>query len=65
MQFFGKLKQRYQACNNRSKTELFVSRTKLSYKKKFSEDVLAIEMKKAQIFINEQVYLGLSILEIS
>ena len=31
----------------------------------FSEDLLAIEMKKIKVKINEPVYLGLSILEIS
>ena len=31
----------------------------------FSEDLLAIEMKKTKVKINKPVYLGLSILEIS
>ena len=31
----------------------------------FLENVLAIEMKKIQIFMNKPVYSGLSILEIS
>ena len=31
----------------------------------FSENLLAIEMKKTQIFSNEPVYFGLSILKIS
>ena len=31
----------------------------------FSENLLAIEMKKAKVKINKPVYLGLSILEIS
>ena len=34
-------------------------------KKWFSEDLLAIEMKKVKVKINKSVYLGLSILEIS
>ena len=31
----------------------------------FSENILAIEMRKAQILMNKPVYLGLSILELS
>ena len=31
----------------------------------FTESLLAIEMKKTQIFMNKPVYLGLSILELS
>ena len=33
--------------------------------KLFTENLLAIEMKKTQIYINKSVYLGLSILELS
>ena len=33
--------------------------------KKISENLLAIEMKKTQIFMNKQVYLGLSMLILS
>ena len=33
--------------------------------KLFTENLLAIEMKKTQIFINRTVYLGQSILELS
>ena len=33
--------------------------------KSFTENPLAIEMKKTQIFMNKPVYLGLSILELS
>ena len=33
--------------------------------KLFRENLLAIEMKKTQIYINKPVYLGLSILELS
>ena len=33
--------------------------------KKFSDDLLIIEMKKTQILINKPIYLGLSILKIS
>ena len=46
--------------------ELFGIRTKLTHKTKFfPENVIAIEMKKTQIFMNKRVYLGLSILETS
>ena len=31
----------------------------------FSENLLAIEMRKTQLFMNKPVYLGLSILELS
>ena len=31
----------------------------------FTESLLAIEMRKTQIFLNKLVYLGLSILELS
>ena len=47
--FFGEtviLTERYWACNKPSKKKLFGTRTKLSYKFFFSENVLAIEMKK-------------------
>ena len=50
---------RNQACNNRSRKELFSIRTKLSYNKIISENLLAIEMKK-QILMNKPVCLGLS-----
>ena len=33
--------------------------------KRFSENLLAIEMKKAKVEINNPVYLGMSILDIS
>ena len=55
----------YQTCNNRSKKELFSVRIKLSYNKFFSQNLLAIEMKRTQILNNKPVYLGLLILEIS
>ena len=46
--------------------ELFVVRTKQqSYNKFFfSKDLLAIEMKKKQIYMNKHLYLSLSVLEI-
>ena len=42
-----------------------VSEPNYHTKKWFSEDTLAIEMKKIKEKMNEPVYLGLSILEIS
>ena len=41
----------------------FVSESSYDIKTFFSEYLLAIEIKKKQIFINKQVYLGISILE--
>ena len=51
--------QRCETCN---KKELLSVRTKLSYNKNaFSENLLAIKIKKIKIFMNEPVYLGLLI----
>ena len=50
-------------CNNRKKKKLFGVSTKLSYNKTFSENLLAIQMKKTQILMNKPVYSGLSILQ--
>ena len=44
--------------------DLFSIRTKLSRNIIFSENVLAIEIRKIQILMNKSVYLGLSILEL-
>ena len=57
--------QIYQTCNNSIKKKLFSIRTELSYNNFFSENLLAKEMKRTQIFMNKPVYLSLSILEIS
>ena len=57
--------QRYQICNNWKKKQLISIRTKLSYNKIFSENLLAVEMRKTQTIIIKPVYLGLSILELS
>ena len=58
--------QIYHVCNNRRKKELFSFRTKISYNKKiFLENLLTIEVKKTQIFMNKPVYLVLSILQMS
>ena len=51
--------QRHKTSNNRKNKKLFSVRIKLS------ENLLAIEMKKTQIFMNKPVYLDLSILELS
>ena len=58
-------KQRYQTGNNGKKKKLFDVRTKLSYNKIFSENSLAIEIKKTHILMNKPVCLGLSILVLS
>ena len=42
-----------------------VSKANYHSTKFFTENLLAIEIRKAQIFINKPVYLGLSILELS
>ena len=47
------------------RTNQLVSESKYHTKKWFSEDLLAIEMKKIKVKMNKTVYLGLSILEIS
>ena len=39
--------------------------SELSCKRFFSENLLAIEMEKTQVFMNKPVYLDISILEIS
>ena len=51
MQFFEKLWRmweiwRYQACKNQSKKKVFSVWTKLAYKKFFSDNLLAIDIKK-------------------
>ena len=51
--------------NNRKKKKLFGVGTKLSQHNFFTENLLVIEMRKAQIFMNKSVYLGQSILELS
>ena len=52
-------------CHNRKKKELFSIRTKLSCHKVFTENLLATEMKKKEIFMNKLVCLGLSIPELN
>ena len=42
-----------------------VSEPKYHATKPFSENLLAIKMRETQILINESIYLGLSIIEIS
>ena len=58
-------KHRHQTCNNRKKKKLFSFRTNLSSKKVFTENLLIIEMRKPQLFMNILVQLGLSILKLS
>ena len=43
---------------------LFGVKTKLSYNKKYPDNLLAIEITRTQILMNKPVYLGLSILRI-
>ena len=57
--------QIYQACNNGSKRELFSVRSKLSYNKGFSENLLAIEMERIRTHMSTLVYLAPTILKIS
>ena len=58
-------KQRYQTCHNRKKKKLSDVRTNYHTAKFFTENVLAIEMKKAEILMNKPANLVLSILELS
>ena len=51
--------------HQQNKKKLFGTRAKLSYNKFFSENLLALEMKKIKLFMNKPVYLGPWILEIS
>ena len=50
-------KSRYQACNKRSKKELFSVRAKLSYNKKFFQKIYELYKCKKQ---NKTVYLEIS-----
>ena len=56
--------KRHQTCNNRKKKYL-VSELNYHSTKFFTENLLAVEMRKTQIFMNKPVYLSLSILELS
>ena len=47
------------------KKKLFSIRTKLSYYKLFTENLLAVKMKNTQKTMNKPVYLGLSIIDLS
>ena len=47
------------------KRRKLISEPNYHTKKRFSENLLAIEMKKTKIKINKPVYLGMSILDIS
>ena len=48
---------RYKTCHNRKNKELFSVRTRLSYCKLFTENLLALEMKKMEILMNKPVCL--------
>ena len=58
-------KHRHQTCSNRKKKKLFSFRTNFSSQKVFTENLLIIEMRKPQLFMNISVQLGLSILKLS
>ena len=47
------------------KNNKFVSEPNYHTTKRFSENLLAIEMKKTKVKIDKPVYLGMSILDIS
>ena len=51
--------------HNHTHVKLFGISTKLSYYIFFTENLLAIEMKKAEILMNKPVHEGLFILELS
>ena len=50
-------------CNDRRKKKLNGIKTKLSFNKKFPDNLLAIEMKRTHILMKKPDHLGLSILE--
>ena len=56
--------QKHKTCNNRNANKFFSIRTKLSYNKVFTENLLKTEIIKTQILMNNLVYLGLSILDL-
>ena len=57
--------QSHETCNIRKKKKLFSARIKYHRTNFFPENLLAIEVRKSQIFMNKPAYLGLSILELS
>ena len=70
MPFFERL---WKMCKNRemlnlpqqNKEETLLAESNYHTTKFFTENLLAIEMKKTEILMNKPVYLGLSILELS
>ena len=64
MQFLEKHKDIKVVTTKRRKNYL-VSELNFYTTKLFTENLLAIEMKKTEILINKPVYLGLSLLELS
>ena len=57
--------QNHETCNIRKKKKLFSARIKVHRTNFSPENLLAIEVRKSQIFMNKPVYVGLSILELS
>ena len=57
--------QKHQTCNNRRKKKLFNVRNKLSYNKMVFRKFISDRNEYKKIKINKQVYLDLSILDIS
>ena len=57
--------QKYQTCKNCKNRNCLVSEPNLFTSKFFTEQLLAIEMKKPQIYMNKPAYLGFSILELN
>ena len=53
------------AVTNKARKNYLVSEPNYHTTKKFSENLLATEMRKTQILMKKPVYLGLSILELS
>ena len=47
------------------KRNILVSNPNYHTRKRFSENLLAIEMKKTKLKMNKPIYLGMSILDIS
>ena len=52
-------------CHNRKEKRYVVSKPNYYKTKFFTENVLAIQMKKTKVLVNKLVYLGLSILDLS
>ena len=55
----------YKTCHNRRKKNLFGLRTKLQYYISFQRKLISNRNEKTETFMNNYIYLGLSILELS